>query len=183
VPMLTAGDEMGRTQQGNNNAYCQDNEISWVDWARSAEPRNETLTDYAATLIKLRAEHPIFRRRRFLNADAIAWFTPVGEQMTREDWGAAFAKSLTVVLDGDEITEPDRRGEPIRDDSFLVLINASEADLQFTIVPKPYGEQWEKVLDTAGPLENPEDMTPVKPGDKVSVISHSMQLFRRLDRG
>jgi isoamylase len=174
---------MGRTQQGNNNAYCQDNEISWVDWARSAEPRNQALADYAATLIKLRAEHPIFRRRRFLNADAIAWFTPVGEQMTRGDWDAAFAKSLTVVLDGDEITEPDRRGEPIRDDSFLVLINASEADMQFTIVAKPYGEQWEKVLDTAGPLENPEDMTPVKPGDKVSVISHSMQLFRRLDRG
>jgi isoamylase len=183
VPMLTAGDEMGRTQQGNNNAYCQDNEISWVDWARAGEPRNEALTSYVATLTGLRAEHPIFRRRHFLSDDAIAWFTSSAEQMTREDWGATFAKSLTVVLDGDEITEQDRRGEPIRDDSFLILINASEADLRFTIVPRPYGEQWEKVLDTAAPLENIEDMTPVKPGDKVSVTSHSIQLFRRLDRG
>jgi isoamylase len=183
VPMLTAGDEMGRTQQGNNNAYCQDNPISWIDWARAAEPKNEAMTDYVATLIRLRSEHPIFRRRRFLNADAIAWFTPSGEQMTREDWDTAFAKSLTVVLDGDEITEPDRRGEPIRDDSFLILINASEADQEFAIVPKAYGEQWEKVLDTASPLENPEDMTPVKPGDNVTVISHSMQLLRRIDRG
>jgi isoamylase len=181
VPMLLAGDEMGRTQRGNNNAYCQDNKTSWVDWGAAESPRNQQLTGYLSQLIKLRAEHPIFRRRQFFDGDGIAWFTPGGDEMTGEDWGVAFAKSLTLFLDGDKITEPDRRGEPIRDDSFLILINASELDLEFTIVPKVYGEQWEKVLDTARPQEDFEDMTPAKPGDSVSVISHSMQLLRRRD--
>jgi isoamylase len=183
VPMLLAGDEMGRTQRGNNNAYCQDNKTSWVDWGAAESPRNQQLTSYLSHLIRLRAEHPIFRRRQFFNGDGIAWLTPGGDQMTGEDWGVAFAKSLALFLDGDEITEPDRRGEPIRDDSFLILINASELDLEFTIVPKIYGEQWEKVLDTAYSLQDFEDMTPAKPGDSVTVISHSMQLLRRRDPG
>jgi isoamylase len=183
VPMLLAGDEMGRTQRGNNNAYCQDNKTSWVDWGAAESPRNQQLTGYLSQLIKLRAEHPLLRRRQFFDGDGIAWFTPGGDEMTGEDWGVAFAKSLTLFLDGDKITEPDRRGEPIRDDSFLILINASELDLEFTIVPKVYGEQWEKVLDTARPLEDFEDMTPAKPGDSVTVISHSMQLLCRRDLG
>ena len=175
VPMLLAGDEMGRTQRGNNNAYCQDNEISWVDW----ESADETLIAYVSALIKLRKEHPAFRRRRFFDGEAIAWFTPAGEQMTLEDWDAGFPKSLTVFLNGDAITEPGRRGEPIRDDSFLMLINASEIDLQFTVIAEAYGEQWHKLLDTADPRMQRDELTPVKPGDKITVTSRSLQLLSR----
>ncbi|HEY1622897.1 MAG TPA: glycogen debranching protein GlgX [Streptosporangiaceae bacterium] len=175
VPMLLAGDEMGRTQQGNNNAYCQDNEISWVDW----ENADESFTAYVSSLIKLRIEHPAFRRRRFFDGEAIAWFTPTAELMTGEDWDAGFTKSLAVYLNGDEITEPGRRGEQIKDDSFLLLINASELDLEFTVVPAEYGEQWDRVLDTADPSVQREAAEPLKPGDEVTVVSRSLQLLSR----
>jgi isoamylase len=175
VPMMTAGDEMGRTQQGNNNAYCQDNEVSWVDW----ENADETLVAFVSTLIKLRSEHPAFRRRRFFDGEGVTWFTPVGEEMTGDDWDAGFTKSLTVFLNGDAITEPGRRGEPIKDDSFLLLINASEIDLDFTIVPAAYGEQWHKLLDTAELHFRHDDTETQKPGDEITVTSRSLQLLSR----
>ncbi len=188
VPMLLAGDEMGRTQQGNNNAYCQDNEISWVNWAVHDEG-DQALVDYVRTLIALRADHPVFRRRRFFNGQAlrgghqrlrdIAWFTPTGQEMTGEDWDAGFTKSLTVFLNGQAISEPDRRGERIADDSFLLLFNASEHDLVFAIPPRRYGQRWTTVLDTALPRAELEDPSTVKPGDMTTVINHSLQLLRR----
>ena len=175
VPMLQAGDEMGRTQQGNNNAYCQDNALSWVDW----ENADHTLTAYVSRLVALRSEHPVFRRRRFFDGEAIAWFTYAGELMTGEHWEAEFAKSLTVFLNGEEITEPDRRGEPVKDASFLLMINASEIDLDFTIVPQEYGDQWRMILDTADPGAQYDDTDQVKPGDTVTVTSRSIQLLSR----
>ncbi|HZR52193.1 MAG TPA: glycogen debranching protein GlgX [Streptosporangiaceae bacterium] len=175
VPMLLAGDEMGRTQRGNNNAYCQDNEISWVDW----EHPDETLAGFVSDLITIRAEHPVFRRRRFFDGEGIAWFTPSAEEMTGGDWDAGFAKSLIVFVNGDAIGEPDRRGQPIRDDSFLLLINASEIDLDFTIVPHEFGASWEKILDTARPSPAEPDAAPLKPGDMIPVVSRSVQLLRR----
>ncbi|MBO0776203.1 MAG: glycogen debranching protein GlgX, partial [Actinobacteria bacterium] len=187
VPMLLAGDEIGRTQLGNNNAYCQDNEISWVDWP--GDPGASGLAEFTAQLIKLRASHPVFRRRRFFRGKPIrgvrsqlgdiAWFTPFGDEMTDEDWEVGFAKSLTVFLNGDAITEPDRRGQRIRDGSFLLLFNASEQDLDFAIPPAMYGEQWERTFDTAlpQPAAGPDDV--VKPGDLVAVTSRSVQLLRR----
>jgi len=188
VPMLLAGDEMGRTQQGNNNAYCQDNEISWVDWAVRAEDDQELL-DYVRALIKLRAEHPVFRRRRFFRGQTvrggrqrlgdIAWFTLAGEEMTGDDWDAGFVKSLTVFLNGRAISEPDRRGERIQDDSFLLLFNGSEQDLVFTIPPRRYGQRWAKALDTARPMADFELETAVKPGDVITVINHSLQVLSR----
>jgi glycogen operon protein len=188
VPMLLAGDEMGRTQRGNNNAYCQDNEISWVDWAVRAED-DQALYDYVRTLIKLRADHAVFRRRRFFRGlparggrnrlGDIAWFTLAGEEMTGDDWDAGFAKSLTVFLNGRAISEPDRRGERVQDDSFLLLFNASEEDLRFVIPPRRYGTRWSKVLDTAVHATDFEDENPVKPGDAINVINHSVQLLRR----
>jgi isoamylase len=188
VPMLLAGDELGRTQQGNNNAYCQDNEISWVNWAVHDED-DQLLVDYIRTLIGLRADHPVFRRRRFFSGQAIrgghqrlrdiAWFTPTGQEMTGEDWDAGFAKSLTVFLNGQAISEPDRRGERISDDSFLLLFNASEHDLVFAIPPRRYGQRWTTVLDTARPRADPEGASTVKPGDMTTVINRSLQLLSR----
>jgi len=188
VPMLLAGDEMGRTQQGNNNAYCQDNEISWVNWAVHDEG-DQALVDYVRTLIALRADHPVFRRRRFFSGQAlrggrqrlrdIAWFTPTGQEMTGEDWDAGFAKSLTVFLNGQAISEPDRRGERIADDSFLLLFNASEHDLVFAIPPRRYGSRWTTVLDTALPRAELEGASTVKPGDMTTVINRSLQVLRR----
>ena len=201
VPMLLAGDELGRTQRGNNNAYCQDNEISWIDWAVRSEA-DQALYSHVRMLIKLRAEHPVFRRRRFFRGQPIrgsrkrlgdlAWFTlageeMTGEEMTGEDWDAGFAKSLTVFLNGQAISEPDRRGERVQDDSFLLLFNASDDDLSFVIPPRRYGPRWSKVLDTAflatdledeNPVK-PEDENPVKPGDAITVINHSVQLLCR----
>jgi len=188
VPMLLAGDEMGRTQRGNNNAYCQDNEISWVNWAVDDEG-DLALVDYVRALIRLRAGHPVFRRRRFFRGQAIrggrqrlgdiAWFTPLGQEMTGEDWDAGFAKSLTVFLNGHAITEPDRRGQRISDDSFLLLFNASEHDLVFALPPRRYGQRWTTVLDTALPRVDLEGASTVKPGDMTTVINRSLQLLRR----
>ncbi|HTT53077.1 MAG TPA: glycogen debranching protein GlgX [Streptosporangiaceae bacterium] len=206
IPMLLAGDEMGRTQHGNNNGYCQDTEISWVHWPPEpdpaaqrhddAEPGDQDLLDFVRTLIRLRAEHPVFRRRRFFRGQEavrgvrgrrgrrdrlsdIAWFTPAGDEMTDDDWAVGFAKSLTVFLNGEAITEPDPRGERIRDESFLLLFNASELDLEFTVPPQRYGEQWVKVLDTALPLSAMPDAPAVKPGDAVPISSRSMQVLGR----
>jgi len=189
VPMLLAGDEIGRTQRGNNNAYCQDNEISWVDWAVRSEDDQELL-EYVRALIRLRAEHPVLRRRRFFRGQAIrggrqrlgdiAWLTLAGEEMTDHDWDAGFAKSLTVFLNGRAISEPDRRGERIADDSFLLLFNASEQDLVFTVPPRRYGRGWTKALDTATPATQFEHDTAVKPGDVITVMNHSLQVHYRV---
>jgi isoamylase len=207
VPMLVGGDELGRSQRGNNNAYCQDNDISWVSWAEGPGDQDiaETdgpLLDYTRQLIQLRASHPVFRRRRFFQGEPvsgrrgqvgdIAWFTPGGEEMTDDDWSAGFAKSLTVFLNGDGISEPGPRGQRVRDDSFLLLFNASETDLKFEIPPARYGEQWERVLDTAQPAEPGTASVsaaaggapaapagPAKPGDTIDVCNRSLQVLRR----
>jgi glycogen operon protein len=188
VPMLLAGDEMGRTQQGNNHAYCHDNEISWISWAVRNKDDQELL-DYVRALIRLRAEHPVFRRRRFFRGQParggrnrlgdIAWFTLAGEEMTGHDWEAGFAESLTVFLNGRAISEPDPHSERIADDSFLLLFNASEQDLTFTIPSRRYGQRWAKKLDTATPATAFEHDTAVKPGDMMTVINRSIQLLLR----
>ncbi|GAA3025019.1 glycogen debranching protein GlgX [Streptosporangium longisporum] len=154
VPMLLAGDEFGRTQHGNNNAYCQDNEISWIDW--SLAERESDLLGFVRRLSALRREHPVFQRRRFFHghkaADGtrdIVWFTPAGEEMSAGDWHTGYAKSLTVYLNGDAITEPGTRGERIVDDSFLLLINAHHEDMVFALPQRRYGGRWRRVLDTA----------------------------------
>jgi len=201
VPMLLAGDELGRTQQGNNNAYCQDNDISWVQWppaaASEAAPGGAApgpgtaavLLDFTRRLITLRRDHPVFRRRRYLRGRPlrgggdqlgdVAWFTPGGEEMTDQDWDAGFAQSLTVFLNGDSITEADRRGQPIRDDSFLLLFNASPRELEFSLPTARYGEVWETVLDTGRPAEQFEDGAAVKAGGLVPVRDRSLQVLRR----
>jgi isoamylase len=185
VPMLLGGDELGRTQQGNNNGYAQDNEISWYDW----EAADTVLLEFTRWLTQFRKDHPVFRRRRWFQGrpirgtEDIAWFTFEGDEMTEEDWDAGFAKSLGVFLNGDVIPEPDNRGERVTDDSFLVLFNASEIGLNFN-VPDRFGDRWSVVLDTAEVL--PPSIDPsieqriAKAGDEVMVESRSLVLLRKL---
>src|SRR5271165_11160 len=150
VPMLLAGDELGRTQRGNNNAYCQDNELSWVDW--EAAGKHADLLEFTSDLIALRREHPVFRRRRFFSGQLvgqrdISWLTPAGNEMTDADWQASYTRSLAVLLNGEAITEPGPRGEAITDQSFLLLFNAHDEPVTFTLPGA--AASWAVVVDTA----------------------------------
>ena len=153
--MLLAGDEMGRTQRGNNNAYCQDNETSWVDWSGLDDYAD--LLEFAQVVAELRRAHPVFRRRRFFRGPDtgardgvgdIAWFTPSGQEMLDADWKTGYAKALGVFLNGDAISEPDPRGERVRDDSFLLLFSADSQPCRFTLPGPQFGGSWAAVLDT-----------------------------------
>ncbi|MBN9325989.1 MAG: glycogen debranching protein GlgX, partial [Cellulomonas sp.] len=156
VPMIAHGDELGRTQQGNNNVYCQDDELSWVDWDLDEE--REDLLEFARRLIELRSDHAVFRRRRFFagrpdhggesDLRDIAWFTPAGQHMEDSAWNNDQARSVMVFLNGEAIVEPYGRGEPIVDDSFLMLFNGHFVKTTFTLPKRDYGEQWTAVLDT-----------------------------------
>jgi isoamylase len=158
VPMLLAGDELGRTQRGNNNAYCQDNEISWVDWEAASE--HAGLLEFTCALIALRRDHPVFRRRRFFSGRGdrpghrdISWLTPAGTEMTVNDWRTGYAKSLAVLLNGDAITEPGSQGEVISDLSFLLLFNAGDDPVRFTLPGPEVAESWQVLVDTAIAVE------------------------------
>jgi isoamylase len=178
--MLSHGDEAGRTQRGNNNAYCQDNELSWMNWSDS--PENEVLRAFVQRVTDLRREHPVFRRRRFPTGEGdVTWYTTTGRPMTDADWETPYAKAITVFLDGERITEPDRRGEPIRDDSFLLLFNAADIDLNF-VLPDTGGGMWTGVLDTATPIEVYEyhERPVLRSGEKVRVEASSIQVLRRV---
>ncbi|MHB8618328.1 MAG: glycogen debranching protein GlgX [Chloroflexota bacterium] len=155
VPMLLGGDEIGRTQRGNNNAYCQDSEISWFDW----EAADQDLLDFTEKLVQFRREHPVFRRRRWFQdrpiwGDEVAeigWFKPDGEAMGSDDWQQGFAKALAVYLNGQAIPTMDARGEPVMDDSFYLLFNANPERISFRLPVAPWSRRWARVLDTTTP--------------------------------
>jgi len=157
--MLLGGDELGRTQHGNNNAYCQDNELSWLDW----EAGDLGLYDFTRRLIQLRREHPVFRQRRWFQGRAIrgaserdlVWFKPDGGEMSEDDWTAGFAKSLAVFLNGETIKSPGRRGERIRDQSFFLIANAHWEPLDFTLPDESLGSRWQVVVDTTQLVPEP----------------------------
>ena len=184
VPMICHGDEMGRTQAGNNNVYCQDNELSWVNWNLNATQQD--LLHFTRKVIKLRKDHPVLRRRRFFYGDAahggesklqeIGWLRPSGEHMRDEDWTAWYARSLMVYVNGHAISEPNLHGEKIVDKSFLLLVNASEEDIEFTIPTEPTGSSkaWKVVIDTQPTKGLPRKL---KPKAKVKVESHSLCLL------
>jgi glycogen operon protein len=154
VPMLLGGDEIGRTQQGNNNAYCQDNEISWYDWERV----DEDLLEFTQRLIALRREHPVFRRRRWFSGRPIrgtadvGWFKHDGTEMTDSDWDAGFARSMGLFLNGEAIHTPDERGQRVVDDSFLLLLNAHDDSLAWTL-PVELRGRWQVAADSTVPRE------------------------------
>jgi glycogen operon protein len=160
IPMLLAGDELGRTQQGNNNSYCQDNEISWVDWDAAA--KHSDLIEFVATLSALRRAHPVLRRRRFFSGQTgdsgdgqrdIIWLTPSGDEMNGDDWNSGYAKALAVCVNGDAITEPGPRGERITDSDFVLMINAHSDAVRFSVpasIGSP-GTAWQVIVDTSSP--------------------------------
>jgi isoamylase len=183
VPMLLAGDELGRTQQGNNNGYCQDNELSWVDWAGAGE--HADLLEFTCALSELRRAHPVFRRRRFFSGRAgsgqgaggglqdIAWLTPAGHQMTDSDWRAGNASSLGVFLNGSAITEPGPHGESVQDQDFLLLVNAHSAAVTFTLPDRSFGASWDVVVDTSGAGKESAAF-----GARVEVAGRTMMVLR-----
>jgi glycogen operon protein len=158
VPMIAHGDELSRSQHGNNNVYCQDNELSWIDWENARE--NEVLTEFTARLAALRAEHPIFRRKRFFqgrpihgsSVDDVAWLRPDGQNMTDDDWANAHLRAIAIYLSGHGIPDRNELGERVVDDSFLLLINSSHQSSTFTLPARSFGPTWELVIDTADPL-------------------------------
>ena len=180
VPMLLGGDELGRTQHGNNNAWCQDNEISWFDWD-NADP---ALSEFVRTLIAFRREHPVFRRATFLSGTEtrgsglpdVWWFRPDGRRMTQRDWQQLPGCTLGVFLNGDEIPSPGPHGEEIADDSFLLLFNASTEPVTFTLPTRRFGARWELVLATG------EDVPDGSVGARaeVAVQDRSLTLLRRV---
>jgi glycogen operon protein len=153
VPMLSGGDEFGRTQNGNNNAYCQDNELSWFKWERNEEQNR--LLELTRKLIQLRKEHPVFRRPKFFQGRRIRgseikdvmWFNPGGNEMSEEEWASPFVRCLGMLLSGDTVDVLTFEGEPIRDDTFLLLINAHYEPIQF-VMPGEEHLEWELILDT-----------------------------------
>jgi glycogen operon protein len=183
VPMLLHGDELGRTQRGNNNTYCQDNEISWMHW--DLDPAGQQLLQFTRAVVKLRHDNPVFRRRRFFAGSAdhggesdlgdIAWFMPDGKHMDEQAWRNGLAKSVMVFLNGEAIPEPDKRGQRILGDSFLVIFNAHHEPLTFTLPEKAYGAQWLPEINTAKPLVKAR---PLRPRRKIEVDARSVVVLR-----
>jgi isoamylase len=186
VPMILHGDELGRTQLGNNNGYAQDNEVSWVDWDRARD--FEVLTDFVAKLVAFRKDHPVFRRRRFFTGrqvrgsdlQDIGWFEPSGERMTDEQWESGAARTLMVFLNGDGIREPDPRGEPMTDDSFFLLFNGSAEPTEFTLPDFDTAERWAVVVDTHGPMIDAAEDRTVKSGESFAVEPRSVLVLQKL---
>ncbi|MGA7871150.1 MAG: glycogen debranching protein GlgX, partial [Candidatus Binatus sp.] len=183
VPMLLAGDELGRTQRGNNNAYCQDNPISWIDWHNA----DAALLDFTRRLIQLRRRHPIFRRRGWFTGSParrnrlkdLEWFRPDGAEMTAADWGVGYAKTLGAFVNGDAMTERDRAGGRIADDSFFLMFNSYREPMEFKLPPKKWGREWAIVLDTAAAAA-PSGASSHSFEERVHVAGHAMVVLRRV---
>jgi len=182
VPMLLAGDELSRTQKGNNNAYCQDNEVSWIDWARA----DKDLLEFTKKLVWLRKNHPVFCRRRWFQGrrihgagvEDIAWFQPDGKEMSEEDWTNGFAKSLAVYLNGMGIHSIDELGQRIVDDSFYVIFNAHYGSIEYRLPDKKYGENWIKILDTANDMIDENSSERYNAESNVVVKSRSVVVLK-----
>jgi glycogen operon protein len=185
VPMLCAGDEVGHSQGGNNNAYCQDNEISWFDWGDF----DAGLLDFAREVIRLRRAHPVFRRAQFFHGESIrgtdltdiGWFRPDGKEMTDSDWRAHFAKAIAVFLNGHGLKSRDARGQRDQDDSFLLLFNAHDEEVKFLLPPNLNDQFWHDELYTAWDNPKMANRDMFHAGQLVLAQAHSVRLLRRQD--
>jgi isoamylase len=181
VPMLLGGDELGRTQRGNNNAWCQDNDVSWFDW----DGADWDLHAFVRRLIRLRAEHPVFRRPRYFEGRGVMgsglpdvwWFRPDGRRMTQHDWTNPDIRVLGVFLNGKELQTRDRHGHPVHDDDFVLLFNANGEGLDFTLPPRRFGRRWRLVLDTSAP-EKDAAVFPAR--GLVSMQPHSVAVLQAI---
>jgi isoamylase len=185
VPMISHGDELGRTQLGNNNAYCQDNEISWIDW----ENADETLLEFTRKLTAFRHRHQVFQRRRFFTGLPVTargggdplpdleWFTPDGRQMAGDDWGNDFGRAVALFVNGEGIRERGQYGQRHVDSSFLLFFNAHDAPIEFHTPPAEYGEKWEKVIETAAPV--PDSPVFVEAASSIVVPDRSLIVLDR----
>jgi glycogen operon protein len=174
--MMLGGDEWGRTQGGNNNAWCQDNEISWFDWSAC----DEALLAFARQLIELRRQHPVFRRTRFFDGTGVHlpdvwWMRPDGRRMTRRDWDNTGSRAIGAFLNGDELGVQDAHGEEVRDDSFLLLFNGHFEDISFRLPARRFATRWEIVLATGGCAAER-----LVPGGDVLLEARSVALLRRV---
>jgi glycogen operon protein len=184
VPMLSSGDEIGKTQRGNNNPYCQDNELTWLDWRVDAG--TERLLDWVREIVRLRRSEPVFRRRRFLRGERIAgskskdigWFRPDGQEMTLLDWQQPERASIALLLAGDALGWTDDLGNAVVGDTFLVMVSAWPEEVRFTVPHVAWGERWEVVFDTKSDAFA-ADGGIVEPGDKVALAPFSVVLLRR----
>jgi isoamylase len=187
VPMICHGDELGRTQNGNNNGYCQDNEITWIDWDKA----DTGLLQFTAAVSALRANHPVFRRRRFFSGKPvgrrgqdglpdIAWFAPDGTEMTEEDWGTGFAKSVAVFLNGHGILDRDPRGQRVLDDSFFLCFNAHSEPIEFTVPPEEFGARWRAVVHTGGEAAPADELATAA---KLTVDAHTAVVLQAVPAG
>jgi len=187
VPMLTAGDERGRTHHGNNNAYCQDSEISWLDW--NAGAAETELIDFVRRLVSFRKRHPVFRRRRFFqgrivpgrNAKDLVWLHPDGREISEEHWQTGHARCLGMYLSGHAIAEPDERGGRVTDDDFLLLMSAHHEDLAFMLPSFRANARWGVVFDTAR-AEGGEARS-FRPGETFPLVARSLALLVELAEG
>jgi glycogen operon protein len=181
VPMISHGDELGRTQRGNNNAYCQDNELTWIDW--DLTPEQQSLLAFTAKLVHLRLSQPALRRRKYFQGRDIRggpvrdvrWLAPDGQEMTDEAWGAEFIRSLGVQLSGSAIEEMNERGEPVVGDTLLALLNAHDEEVAFTLPPLEPDQQWQRVVDTFEP-DTPDK--PFQPGASFPLHGRSVVVFK-----
>jgi isoamylase len=183
VPMLCGGDEWGRTQKGNNNAYCQDNEISWLNWKR--DEKQNALLEFTKKLIRLRREHPVFRRPKFFQGRRIhgsdvrdvMWFNEGGNEMSDEEWASPLVRCLEMLLSGDTVDVLNFQGEPIRDETFLLLLNGYHEPIPF-VLPGEENVEWELILDTVdeeGFLREPRKFAS---GDDVEVSARAAYLLK-----
>ncbi|WP_082556100.1 glycogen debranching protein GlgX [Aeromicrobium sp. Root472D3] len=192
VPMILHGDELGRSQGGNNNAYCQDNEVAWIDWSRAAD--DHEMTQFTSALAAFRQQHPVFRRRRFFegrpirkgersaeNLGDIGWFTPAGEEMQEQNWDDGFGKSIVMFLNGEAIADRDRRGERVVDDSFLMAFNAHFEDIEWTVPGEEYGPGWGLVVDSCAGTVHTTPMGDVVPaGGTLTLPARSLVVLQRV---
>jgi len=186
VPMISHGDELGRTQQGNNNGFCQDNELTWIDW-KNLDVDLLAFTRYVSSL---RHDHPVFRRRRFFDGlpvgrrgrkglPDIAWLRPDGSQMTKQDWGSGFGRAVAVFLNGQGLADRDGRGERVVDDSFVLCFSAHHEHIQFMLPPASYGRNWQVVLDTMNPDVGDEQVLRYR--QRVDVGPRALVVLQRID--